>query len=71
MGIYLNPNNAAFRNFVKTGNYVDKTLLIKEMNALLDDPGRDFVCVSRPRRFGKSLAENMLVAYYSKGADSH
>ena len=70
MGIYLNPNDAAFRNFVKTGNYVDKTLLIKEMNALLDDPGRDFVCVSRPRRFGKSLAENMLVAYYSKGADS-
>ena len=70
MGIYLNPNNAAFRNFVRTGNYVDKTMLIHEMNLLLDDPGRDFVCVSRPRRFGKSLAEDMLSAYYSKGADS-
>ena len=28
------------------------------------------ICVSRPRRFGKSIAENMLAAYYSKGCDS-
>ena len=70
MGIYLNPNNDAFYNFVRTGNYVDKTMLIHEMNLLLNDPGRNYVCVSRPRRFGKSLAENMLSAYYSKGADS-
>lgn len=71
MGIYLNPNNDAFYNFVRTGEYVDKTLLIHEMNLLLDNPARNYVCVSRPRRFGKSLAENMLAAYYSKGADSH
>ena len=70
MGIYLNPDNDAFRNFVNTGRYVDKTLLIEKLNLLLNDPGRDFVCVSRPRRFGKSLAENMISAYYSKGADS-
>lgn len=70
MGIYLNPNNDAFYNFVRTGNYVDKTMLIHEMNLLLNDLERNYVCVSRPRRFGKSLAEDMLSAYYSKGADS-
>ena len=58
MGIYLNPNNDAFYNFVRTGNYVDKTMLIHEMNLLLNDLERNYVCVSRPRRFGKSLAEN-------------
>lgn len=29
------------------------------------------MCVSRPRRFGKSVDANMLVAYYSKECDSH
>ena len=70
MGIYLNPDNDAFRNFVATNEYVDKTLLIEKLNLLLNNPARDFVCVSRPRRFGKSLAENMISAYYSKGSDS-
>jgi hypothetical protein len=28
------------------------------------------MCVSRPRRFGKSMAANMMMAYYSKEADS-
>lgn len=72
MGIYLNPDNDAFRNFVNTnvGKYVDRTLLIDKLNDFIYDLERDFVCVSRPRRFGKSLAENMISAYYSKGADS-
>ena len=29
-----------------------------------------YVCVSRPRRFGKSMAADMLTAYYSKGCNS-
>ena len=29
-----------------------------------------YICNSRPRRFGKSFAANMLAAYYSKGCDS-
>ena len=29
-----------------------------------------YICISRPRRFGKSTDANMLVAYYSKGCDS-
>ncbi len=70
MGIYLNPDNDAFHNFVATNEYVDKTLLIEKLNLLLNNPARNFVCVNRPRRFGKSLAEDMISAYYSKGATS-
>ncbi len=69
MGIYLNPNNANFRETVND-SYIDKTMLIDVTNNVLDKPSQKFVCISRPRRFGKSIAEDMLVAYYSKGADS-
>lgn len=70
MGTYLNPGNQNFREFVDTGRYVDKTMLIDLTNSRLSDPTFKFVCVSRPRRFGKSIASDMLAAYYSKGADS-
>ena len=70
MGIYLNPDNQSFLEIVDTGKYVDKTMLIDVTNKHLNDPTSKFLCISRPRRFGKSIAENMLVAYYSKGADS-
>ena len=70
MGIYLNPNNDNFLEMVNTGRYVDKTMLIEQTNKRLSDPTFKFTCISRPRRFGKSIAGDMLVAYYSKGADS-
>ncbi len=49
--------------------YVDKSMLIARTNALYRKERR-FICVSRPRRFGKSMAANMLAAYYSRGCDS-
>ncbi|MBQ8012910.1 MAG: AAA family ATPase [Treponema sp.] len=69
MGTFLNPNND---NFLAEANslYVDKTMLIDVTNRYLNDPTFKFICLSRPRRFGKSIAEDMLAAYYSKGADS-
>ena len=70
MGTYLNPGNDNFRVQVENGTYVDKTMLIEETNKRLNDNDFKFLCISRPRRFGKSIAENMLAAYYSKGADS-
>lgn len=70
MGIYLNPNNIDFYNAVNHSQiYVDKTDLIKYTNNVLFGEQK-FICVSRPRRFGKSMAANMLTAYYSKGCDS-
>ena len=70
MGKFVNPNNSAFQKAVNAEIYVDKTGLIEATNRFLDTP-QAFMCNSRPRRFGKSMAANMLAAYYSKGCDSH
>ncbi|MBR1744203.1 MAG: AAA family ATPase, partial [Lachnospiraceae bacterium] len=69
MGIYLNPGFENFRRTLSAEIYVDKTMMIAESNKFIDR-GNNFVCVSRPRRFGKTIAGNMLSAYYSKGCDS-
>ena len=69
MGIYLNPDNINFQGHLKADIYVDKTMLIKEINRFIDK-GKKYICVSRPRRFGKTMAGDMLCAYYSKGCDS-
>ncbi len=69
MGIYLNPDNKGFEQAIHSKIYVDKTGLIACTNELLNTEER-FVCVSRPRRFGKSMALKMLAAYYGRGCDS-
>ena len=68
MGIYLNPGNENFREVVRSGRYVDKTMMIAGMNRIMKS-GNKYVCMSRPRRFGKTIAGNMLCAYYSMGCD--
>ena len=69
MGRFVNPDNSAFQAALNSRIYVDKTGLIACMNEVLDSTDA-YICNSRPRRFGKSYAANMLAAYYSKGADS-
>lgn len=69
MGRFVNPDNSAFQVALNSRIYVDKTGLIKYTNSVLDTTNA-YICNSRPRRFGKSYAANMLAAYYSKGADS-
>ena len=69
MGIYLNPDNNGFKKVLAADIYVDKSMLISELNKFIDK-GNQYVCVSRPRRFGKTIATKMLCAYYSKGCDS-
>ena len=69
MGIYFNPGNENFRRILCADIYVDKTEMIHVMNQFIDK-GNNYVCISRPRRFGKTTAGNMLSAYYSKGCDS-
>ena len=69
MGIYLNPGFENFRRTLASGMYVDKTMMISEINRFIDT-GKNYICVSRPRRFGKTIASNMLSSYYSKGIDS-
>ncbi len=69
MGIYVNPGNRAFREAINSQIYIDKSELISYTNRVLSTNQKN-LCVSRPRRFGKSMAADMLVAYYSKGCDS-
>ena len=69
MGRFVNPDNSAFQVALNSRIYVDKTGLIEYTNSVLDTTNA-YICNSRPRRFGKSYAANMLVAYYSKGVDS-
>ena len=69
MGILLNPSNIDFQKAVNSEIYVDKTELIKHTNKVINT-AQQYICVSRPRRFGKSMAANMLTSYYSKGCDS-
>lgn len=69
MGIYLNPDNKGFEQAIHSKIYVDKSGLIARMNELINTEER-FICVSRPRRFGKSMALRMLASYYSRGCDS-
>ena len=68
MGTYINKGNSEFRDIV-THEYVDKTSLIPLINATLNSERR-YSCVTRSRRFGKSIAAKMLCAYYDKSCDS-
>lgn len=69
MGIYLNPGNEKFSEAIHSQIYVDKTALIQYTNSVLHTKQK-CICFSRPRRFGKSMAADMLAAYYSRGCDS-
>ncbi len=68
MGNYLNPGNSGFAG-IRNDIYIDKSGLIGLINQTIDTPRR-MTCVSRPRRFGKSFAAQMLCAYYDRTCDS-
>ena len=69
MGIYLNPDSSKFEEAVNSDIYIDKTGLLTYTNSVLHTMQK-YICISRPRRFGKSIAANMLTAYYSRGCDA-
>ena len=69
MGSYLNPGSKGFQESLNSEIYVDKSGLIEKTNAVINTRQK-FICVSRPRRFGKSMAADMLAAYYDRGEDT-
>ena len=69
MGSYLNPGNFSFRGSLRSKIYVDKSELIAKTNEVLCTEQK-YICVSRPRRFGKSMAANMLAAYYDRSENT-
>jgi len=68
MGLFFNPGNKNFEVY-RNDTYIDKSGMIGLMNATLGKKDK-LSCVSRPRRFGKTYAAAMLVAYYDKSCDS-
>jgi hypothetical protein len=68
MGIYINKGNVLFRQS-RNSEYIDKSGLIAVVNQTLFTRQR-YTCVTRSRRFGKSMAAEMLAAYYDKSCDS-
>ena len=70
MGIYVNPGNELMQDALNSMIYVDKSLIVRELNKVLNTKSK-YICVSRPRRFGKSMAKALLMAYYSRGCKSY
>lgn len=68
MGTYINKGNEGFRRALN-GVYVDKTGMIEVINKSLNTEF-SLTCVTRSRRFGKTLAIDMLCAYYDKSCES-
>ena len=69
MGRYLNPTYNGFEEARNSEIYVDKSGLIDITNKFLGTQAK-YICISRPRRFGKTMAARMLTAYYCKCYDS-
>lgn len=68
MGKYFNMGNAGFAAMTQR-TYIDKTGLLAFVNNMLGTKDK-LICVSRPRRFGKSYSAQMLCAYYDRSCDS-
>lgn len=69
MGTYLNPYNCSYAEIVNSETFVDKTLLIQDLSKRINTASK-YICISRPRRFGKSVNAEMLSAFYSKEINS-
>ena len=69
MGIYINPGNENLKRDLNSEIFIDKSLILKKICNLLNTD-QSFICVSRPRRFGKTRISKMMTAYFSKGCDS-
>lgn len=69
MGIFLNRGNHGYQSLLNSEICIDKTDMLKLLNAKINTEQR-CICISRPRRFGKSVTANMIVAYYDKSCNS-
>ena len=67
---YILNLKSDFEDYINDTIFIDKSNLIKVTNENLRKPSSKFMCITRPRRFGKTMALSMLNAYYSKGCDS-
>lgn len=71
MGMFLNSTvpYEEYKNITKMRFFVDKSLLIEEIISALTVDGQRYLCVTRPRRFGKSVIANMVGAFFGRAVD--
>ncbi|MCL2323519.1 MAG: ATP-binding protein [Oscillospiraceae bacterium] len=70
MGFYFNPPNIGFKESLCSEIYVDKSGIIAYTNKVICTQQK-YICISRPRRFGKTMTADMLTAYYGLGLNSY
>lgn len=72
MGIYLNSKSAytLYKSETEKPYFVDKSQMLKELFPLVQT-GNNHICITRPRRFGKTVMANMIAAFFSKACDAH
>ena len=70
MGFYLNSRAAysLYKNEVEQPYFVDKSAMLKELFPFVQT-GNKHICVTRPRRFGKTIMANMIASFFSKACD--
>ena len=69
MGQFLNPGKNSYIEAVNSQIFIDKSEMIAFLNSVVKTKQK-YVSVSRPRRFGKTMAADMICAYYDRDADS-
>lgn len=71
MGMYVDSKTAylLYQNETKKPYFVDKSMLLKELFPLIEEGG-EYICITRPRRFGKTVMANMISAFFNRSYDS-
>ncbi|MCI8825337.1 MAG: AAA family ATPase [Lachnospiraceae bacterium] len=69
---YLNTNilQRLYQDVLNDRIFVDKSMLIHKVSETMNTKSK-YICITRPRRFGKTVNAAMLGAYYTKGYDTH
>lgn len=83
MGVYLNSKKpyALYKKIAQSVYFVDKTAMLNELIPIVDqdddsaavqtgDRDLRYICITRPRRFGKTVAADMIASFFGKGIDS-
>ncbi len=71
MGIYLNSKSAytLYKSETEKPYFVDKTKMLEELFPFVQT-GNNHICITRPRRFGKTVMANMISSFFSKAFDA-
>lgn len=71
MGMYLNSISPyyLYKSEFSRPYFVDKSEVLKELIPFVFQ-GNSYICVTRPRRFGKTVMANMIGAFFGKGEDA-